>query len=61
MEPRNRAVSSQQDPAWQVVDDRPKKGGSSIWSKMTGWLDKVDQKLTGGPASNGKNGKFDVD
>ena len=62
MEPRNRAGPNKQDPGWQVVDGRPKKSGSksSIWSKMTGWLDKVDNKLTG-PSSNGRNGKVNVD
>jgi hypothetical protein len=50
MEPRGRVVTSTSDPNWQVVDEQSKKSGASIWSKMTGWLDKLDDKLTGGPA-----------
>ena len=60
MEPRNRAGTTKQNPGQQAVDEQPKKSSSSIWGKMTGWLDKLDDKLTGGPTSNGGNSKFNV-
>ena len=35
------------DPNWQVYEDNNKPKKKSIWSKMGGWLDSLDQKLTG--------------